>query len=205
MKIRFILPFTLLLFFSTLAYSQYAVGVGLVGGTSTGFDFENGNERIAPGAQLKFQYRLNDMFAVAPNIAYFLPSELLGLKYNYFEANLDFQINVLDNDYNRGYFLLGPTFNLQSVSLPDVVEGADGILEGDFNRFGGFIGFGVEQSSNFYQEFVVQYKTKEEGTLYKEIQVMVKVGYLYNWGKPKETFRKGFEVMTEENPENTSN
>ena len=205
MKVRFILPFTFLLLLSTMAYSQYAVGVGLVGATSTGYDFEEDTETFGVGAQLKFQYRLNSMFAVSPNVTYFLPSKEGDLDFSNLEANLDFQINVLDNEFNRGYFILGGTYNKNDFSLMGTVNGADAIISGSQDRFGGVLGFGIEQTSNFYQEIVLQYKDKPEGSLYKNVQVMIRVGYLYNMGKPKETFRKGYEVMTEEVPEATEN
>lgn len=205
MKIRFILPLALLLLCSTMAYSQYAVGLGLVGATSTGYDFEEDSETFGIGAQLKFQYRIGSMFAVAPNFTYYLPSTEGDLEFGNLEANLDFQINVLDNEYNRGYFILGGTYNKNDFTLPATVGGSDALVEGSQERFGGVLGFGIEQTSNFYQEIVVQYKDKPEDSFYKNVQILMRVGYLYNLGKPKETFRKGYEVMTEEPTDTMSN
>jgi len=188
MNTKLILPFTLFILLSTFSYSQYSIGLGITGATSAGFNFETESEKFAPGVQLKFQYRLNDKFAIAPNIGTFLASKTGELSFSNLEGNIDFQFNVVDNDYNRGYLLFGPSYTRQSFVFPATVNDAITTASGSWNRYGGFLGFGVEQVSNFYQEVVVQYKTKPEGSQFNDFQVTVKLGYLFNLGKSKDTF-----------------
>ena len=72
---------------STFSYSQYSIGLGITGATSAGFNFETESEKFAPGVQLKFQYRLNDKFAIAPNIGTFLASKKGELSFSNLEGN----------------------------------------------------------------------------------------------------------------------
>ena len=187
MKTKLILPFTLFMLLSTFTYSQYSVGLGLTGATSSGFNFETESEKAAPGVQLKFQYQLNDKIAIAPNIGTFLASKKGEFSFSNLEGNIDFQFNVVDNEYNRGYLLFGPTYTRQSFVLPATINDAITTVSGSWNRYGGFLGFGVQQASNFYQEVIVRYKTKPQGSEFNDFQVMVKLGYLFDWGKTKET------------------
>jgi len=197
MNTKLILPIALFIFLSTISYAQYSIGVGLLGATSSGFNFEEETEKLAPGAQVKFQYRLNDKFVISPNVGTYLASKSGKLSFSNFEANIDLQFNVVDNQYNRGYILFGPTYNRVDFVLSARVNNSDATIGGGINRYGGFVGFGIEQKSNFYQEFVIQYKDQLIGGQFNNFQVVVKVGYLFNWGEPKETFRNEFEVMTE--------
>lgn len=189
MNTKLILPFTLFILLSTFSYAQYSVGLGLMGATSGGFNFDTESEKAAPGVQLKFQYRLSDKFAIAPNVGTFLASKEGDLSFSNLEGNIDFQFNVVDNEYNRGYLLFGPTYNRQSFVIPVTINDAITTASGSWNRYGGFIGFGVQQSSNFYQEVIVQYRTKPVGSQLNDFQVMVKLGYLFEWRKSKETLQ----------------
>jgi len=175
--------------------AQYSVGVGLVAGTSTGMNFKTNSEIIRPGIQLKFQYRIKDFMAVSPNITLFKKSEEDQFSFSYFETNLDLQWNVINNPQNRGYLILGPTYNRSSFVLPAMINGNDALIEGTMNRYGANLGFGVEQKTNFYQEFVVQYKSKLEGSGFREIQFLVKLGYQINMGRPKAEFVSGAEIL----------
>lgn len=183
---------------TTYTNAQYSIGLGLVGGTSTGFDFESINETVSPGVQLKMQYRVKDFLVISPNVTIFKKSEENSLSYSYFETSIDVQYNVLNNEYNRGYLIAGPTYNRTDFVLPATVNGIDAIAEGGVNRYGGNLGFGIEQKSSFYQEIMVQYKSKLKGSNFREVQFLLKIGYLMNFGKPKSFYREGAEILSDQ-------
>ncbi len=176
--------------------AQYSVGVGLVGATSTGMNFKTNKEIVSPGIQAKLQYRIKEFMAISPNVTFFRDSKMDNFSYSYFETSLDIQWNLINIEQNRGYLILGPTYNRTDFALPASVNGTDAIIEGGLNRYGGNLGVGIEQKTNFYQEFLVQYKSKLKGSSFREIQLLLKIGYLFNMGKPKSEFRKSSEVLT---------
>lgn len=88
--------------------AQFRVGGGLVYGT----EIEN------IGINANGEYKFNDQWAVAPGLTYFLPKDIGGLDYTWFEFNANARY-YFDATSVEPYVLGGLNFASLSIDYPD--------------------------------------------------------------------------------------
>ncbi len=158
-----ILSFLLVLGVISISTAQFGVGLGITTGTNTAIDNLDGY-KVGVGLQLKGHYVLSSKFELSPDFQYFFQTkgrDDLGyqVKGDYMDANLNIQFNTINNDYNRGYFYVGPTFGWNTVSGNAYVNGEfAGIIDFNYNAIGFNVGYGIEQAIGIYTDIKYQHK-----------------------------------------------